>query len=562
MLSPTTVLRKSIATVSLSGALPDKLEAVAGAGFDGVEIFDNDLVACRLSPEQVRERADDLGLSIDIYQPLRDIEGAPRERFADNLRRAEHKFRVMNRIGADLLLVCSSVAPDTIADDELAASQLRELAERAAGHGIRIAYEALAWGRHVHDYLHAWRLVRMADHPNLGTCLDSFHILSRDTDPMGIEAIPGEKIFYLQLADAPRLAMDVLQWSRHYRCFPGQGDFDVAGLTEHVLRAGYTGPLSLEVFNDEFRQGPGALTAVDAMRSLLTLEDQLRGTQPPAPSGFSFAEVATEDPARLGNLLSTLGFTESAGSWTQGRARIVVSAGGSTKLTGFGVETKDPEAALDRARTLLAPDAGTTSVATPDGTRLSFEPPASIGTEAAGNAELSHIDHIALIQPRHQFEAAGLFYRSVLGLDPQPSVEFADPFGLVRSRAMADHDGGVRIALNLAQIDQPLQAQHVALGCHDLLATARRLRGIPGVLLPIPGNYYDDLEARFDLGADRHRTLRELGVLYDRDERGEFIHLYTVTVGRVFLELVQRLGDYRGFGMQNSSIRLAAQHNA
>ena len=557
-------LRKSIATVSLSGALPDKLTAVAAAGFDGVEIFDNDLIACRLTPEQVRERAEDLGVGIDLFQPMRDIEGAPPERFADNIRRAEHKFRIMRRLGANLLLACSSVAPDTIDDDELAASQLRTLAEHAAEHGIRIAYEALAWGRHVHDYLHAWRVVRMADHPNLGTGLDSFHILSRGTDPVGIEAIPGDRIFYLQLADAPRLAMDVLQWSRHYRCFPGQGDFDVAGLTAHALRAGYTGPLSLEVFNDEFRQGPVELTAIDAMRSLLALEEQVRGISPSTPTGIGFAELAAKDPGRVGNLLNTLGFVESDGTWSQGRARIVLKAARTTELTGFGVESKDPDAALDRARTLLAPVADDSSVRTPDGARLSFSP-LSTGDD---EAEVSHIDHLALIQPRHQFDAAGLFYRSVLGLDPQPSVEFADPFGLVRSRAMAGDDGGVRIALNLAATDDPdagpneRRAQHVAFACRDLLATARRLREIPGVLLPIPDNYYDDLEARYDLAPEMHRTLRDLGVLYDRDENGEFLHLYTVTIGRVFFELTQRLGGYRGYGMQNSSIRLAAQHDA
>ena len=560
-------LRKSIATVSLSGALPDKLAAIARAGFDGVEIFDNDLIASSLTPEQISARAADLGLAIDLFQPLRDIEAAPPARFADNLRRAEHKFRIMSRLGADLLLVCSSVAPDTLDDDNLAAAQLHALADRAAAHGIRIAYEALAWGRHVHDYLHAWRLVQLADHPNLGTCLDSFHILSRDIDPVGIEAIPGEKIFYLQLADAPRLAMDVLQWSRHYRCFPGQGDFDVAGLTRHVLRAGYTGPLSLEVFNDEFRQGPGTLTAIDAMRSLLTLEQQLHGIQPPPLTGFAHAELTTDEPNRLGSLLSTLGFAEASGTWTQGRARIVVVTGENTDLVGFGVESKDPDAALDHARTLLAPEAGDASVRTPDGTRLSFEQPTPCHVEA----EVTHIDHIALIQPRHQFEAASLFYRSVLGLTPQPSVEFADPFGLVRSRAMADEEASaVRIALTLAQIDQEpstqptTQARHVALACEDLLATARKLRTVPGdgVLLPIPANYYDDLEARYDLPAAQLSEFRELGVLYDRDEHGAFLHLYTVTVGRVFFELVQRLGGYRGYGMQNSSIRLAAQHNA
>jgi 4-hydroxyphenylpyruvate dioxygenase len=55
-------------------------------------------------------------------------------------------------------------------------------------------------------------------------------------------------------------------------------------------------------------------------------------------------------------------------------------------------------------------------------------------------------------------------------------------------------------------------------------------------------------------------TYRELGILYDRDAYGEFRHCYTRTVGRVFFELVQRDGGYRGYGAQNAPVRLAAQH--
>lgn len=215
-------MRTSIATVSLSGALTEKLTAAARAGFDGVEIFENDLLASPLTPEEVRARCADLGLSIDLYQPMRDIEAVPSEEFARNLRRAEHKFRLMERLGADTVLVCSSVSPLAEDDDALAAFQLRRLAELAEGFGIRVAYEALAWGRHVSTYDHAWRIVEAADHPALGTCLDSFHILARGSDPKGIEDIPGEKIFFLQLADAPLMAMDVLQWSGTTAASPGR----------------------------------------------------------------------------------------------------------------------------------------------------------------------------------------------------------------------------------------------------------------------------------------------------------------------------------------------------
>jgi 4-hydroxyphenylpyruvate dioxygenase len=153
---------------------------------------------------------------------MRDFEAVPAPLLEQNLRRAERKFAVMADLGVDTLLVCSSVSPAAVDDDALAADQLHQLAETAAMHSVRIAYEALAWGRYVADYTHAWKIVSAVDHPNLGVCLDSFHILSRGLDPAGIRDIPADKLFFVQLSDAPQVGMDVLQWSRHYRCFPAR----------------------------------------------------------------------------------------------------------------------------------------------------------------------------------------------------------------------------------------------------------------------------------------------------------------------------------------------------
>lgn len=104
------------------------------------------------------------------------------------------------------------------------------------------------------------------------------------------------------------------------------------------------------------------------------------------------------------------------------------------------------------------------------------------------------------------------------------------------------------------------QAQHVAIACPDLVDFARRARERGLRFLPVPDNYYDDVAARFDLPERTLATLRDLDLLYDRDEHGEFYHLYTPTVGEVFLEIVQRTGGYEGFGAPNAPVRLAAQH--
>ncbi|MEU5770760.1 TIM barrel protein [Streptomyces asoensis] len=611
-------MRTSIATVSLSGPLTEKLTAAARAGFDGVEIFENDLLAGPLGPREIRARCADLGLRIDLYQPMRDIEALPAGEFTRALRRARHKFEVMRGLGADTVLVCSSVSPLAVDDDALAAAQLSRLADLAQDFGIRVAYEALAWGRHVSTYDHAWRIVEAADHPALGTCLDSFHILSRSRGPEdldGIGDIPGEKIFFLQLADAPLPGMDVLQWSRHHRCFPGQGGFDVAGLLRRVLRTGYAGPLSLEVFNDVVRQAGAGPTAVDARRSLLLLQEET-GIEvlpaPAVPTGVAFAELVTRDAEPVTGLLGGLGFARTARHrgkpvdlWERGEARILVNTGPAapahplpheraaapadgTTLTAIGLESPDPAAAARRAEALLAPvlprrraadDAPLDAVAAPDGTELflcatgrpglpdwraDFQDVPGRHPGAPDRAGAFRIDHVALTQPWHRFDEAVLFHRGVLGLDAQESVDVADPYGLLRSRAVTSADGRVRFPLTVgaAPGDDAAQARHIALATDDVVAAARRLIRAGGRLLPIPANYYDDLAARFEFADGELETYRDLGILYDRDAHGAFRHCYTHTVGRVFFELVQRDDGYRGYGAANAPVRLAAQHTA
>ncbi|MFF2325001.1 MULTISPECIES: bifunctional sugar phosphate isomerase/epimerase/4-hydroxyphenylpyruvate dioxygenase family protein [unclassified Streptomyces] len=594
-------MRTSIATVSLSGTLTEKLNAVARAGFDGVEIFENDLLASPLTPEQIRLRAADLGLDILLYQPMRDVEGLSDEAFAHCMRRAEHKFRVMRRLGADTVLACSNVSSDARDDDALAAAQLRELAELAAEYGIRVAYEALAWGSRVSTYDHAWRIVEAADHPSLGVCLDSFHILARGSDPGGIAAIPGEKIFFVQLADAPLIGMDVLQWSRHHRCFPGQGDFDLAAFVRSVVRAGYDGPLSLEVFNDVFRQAASGRTAVDAMRSLTALQEAAGVIALPEaapPSGVAFTEVVTLDTEPVTTLLEALGFSRTGKHtskpvdlWEQGEARILVNTapatgGSGVGLAAIGLESPDPGAAAKRAEALGAPvlprrrartDTLLETVAAPDGTELffcatgrpnlpdwldDFAPVTSSGARSGADTGLvTGIDHVALTQPWHQYDEALLFYRSVIGLRPHNSVDVPDPYGLRRSRAVSTADGAVRIALSIDPAPGPAAraSQHIALTTDDIIGVARRMAGT-GLLLPVPANYYDDLAARHLLGPGELEMYRELGILYDYDGDGQFRHFYTATVGHVFFEVVQRDEAYTGFGEQSAHVRLAAQH--
>ena len=185
-----------------------------------------------------------------------------------NFERAARKLDLMHELGARLLCLCSNVSPDAIDDPARAARDLAELADIARQHGMRIGYEALAWGRRVKDWTAAWDIVRAADRDNLGIVLDSFHICVRGNPIEPIAALPAEKIALVQVADAPALVMDPLSLSRHYRCYPGQGDYPIVDYLDAVTRSGYRGPLSLEIFNDQFRGASAAAIAIDGMRSL------------------------------------------------------------------------------------------------------------------------------------------------------------------------------------------------------------------------------------------------------------------------------------------------------
>ena len=372
--------------------------------------------------------------------------------------------------------MCSNVATATVDSDAVSADQLRRLGDLAQQYDIKVAFEALAWGRFVDDYRRAWRIVQLADHPNVGLCLDSFHVLSRGHDPAAIEDIPAEKIFFLQLADAPALSMDVLSWSRHHRLFPGEGAFDLATFVSHVLATGYDGPLSLEVFNDTFRQTDPDRTAVHALRSLLWLQDKGRDRHPegwrgdlialtPAkpPIGFDFVEVKAEDTSEVEMLLQQLGFTPSGrhrtkpvSLWTAGDARVVLNE----------QQARDQVAACRRHRSAGAGRGGHLAArgrvdgtsglspqlcvrtsrwarrSRPDGTEMFWVTEACVGRRVRERAtgrcrRRSHgIDHINVSQPWQTLDDAVLFFTSLFGLSADVPTEVPGPAGLMRSQSM------------------------------------------------------------------------------------------------------------------------------
>jgi len=620
-------MKTSIATVSISGDLTEKLAAIAAAGFDGLEIFEQDFIAHDGGPREVGEMIREHGLEITLFQPFRDFEGLPEPHRSRAFDRAERKFDVMQELGTDLMLVCSSVSQHGLGGIDRAAADLAELGERAARRGLRIGYEALAWGRHVFDHRDAWEIVRRADHAAVGLILDSFHTLARKIDPDSIRGIPGDRIFFVQLADAPMIDMDLLYWSRHFRNMPGEGDLDVTGFMRAVAATGYAGPLSLEIFNDQFRGGSPRAIAVDGHRSLLALMDQVRRAEPniridvpamPArikAEGVEFVEFTADETeaAALGTLLAACGFTEAGrhiakdvSLWRQGGINLVVN----TEPEGFahsaylmhgmsvcdiGLRVEDAAATVERARALGAEtfrqsrEPGELDIPAIRGVgggvvhfidgktdlakvwEIEFRPTGESAAATGRGAGLTRIDHLAQTMNYEEMLTWTLFYTSIFDVRKAPTVDVVDPGGLVRSRAIESADGALRLTLNGAESHRTLagrfiadsfgsSVQHIAFATDDIFATAAALAENSLATLAISPNYYDDLAARFELGAGEIARLRAAHILYDRDDSGSFFQLYTEPFGDgMFFEIVERRDGYAGYGAANAPFRIAAQ---
>lgn len=327
-----------IASLSLGSfehhSLPSKLKAAADAGFDSIELFDQDWWDfCRsyaevhdLPPSKqdgdstskfaaaaLHDLVESFGMSISCWQPIRSFEG-----FVDEKDRADARtfargiLDIMPILGTTLVLCCtnSAGAPQTTGDLTRCAEDLAWLADEAAACDppIRVMYEGLSFGAHRRSWQDAWEVVELANRPNLGLCLDSFNTLALEwADPYSVsgtlspsvdsdleknlaelvQRVPGDKIFFYQVADgrfmSPPMSPPtdpsippIRPWSRGNRLFPLEKNLGaylpVDKFSDAVLKTGYTGPWSIEVFNDSLSSEDKSVPEQHARRAMKGLK--------------------------------------------------------------------------------------------------------------------------------------------------------------------------------------------------------------------------------------------------------------------------------------------------
>jgi sugar phosphate isomerase/epimerase len=244
-------------TVSFPGTLEAKLRAIADAGFPQVMLSARDLVAHPSGLDAAIAAVRSSQLRVTGFQVLRDFEGLSGNLHQYKLDIAKSMIEMCAALGCKVLLACSSTLVHATGDLPELARDLRKLAMLAIPHGIRVAFEALSWGRTINEFPAAWEAVSEADCPNLGIGIDSFHVFAAGTALERLDEIDPLKIYLVQLSDfmwqETRSFEERIATARHFRVFPGEGAHSqqLAELVVRLDELGYRGDYSFEVFNDD-----------------------------------------------------------------------------------------------------------------------------------------------------------------------------------------------------------------------------------------------------------------------------------------------------------------------
>jgi 2-keto-myo-inositol isomerase len=269
--------RFAMNTNTLAGTLEEKLRAAKAAGFGAIVLSGADLVGHPDGVDVAVELVAASGLKVSAFQMLHDFEGLSGHMLDYKIDIARSLFDMMRSVDAPLLIVASTTSPHANGDPRKIAEDLAMLGTLAALPGIRIAYGALSWGRWVNEYTSAWDAVKLADHANVGLAIDSFHVLARGTSREPFDAIPGDRIFLVQLSDYLWDLDDLIETARHRRVFPSEGNHNVAivDLVGRIERAGYRGDYSFDVVNDDYAHLPAPAVAARGRKAAMWLCGQV-----------------------------------------------------------------------------------------------------------------------------------------------------------------------------------------------------------------------------------------------------------------------------------------------
>ena len=153
-------------TISFAGPLEAKLKATREAGFSQIMLAARDMVGHADGWRAAVAAVKASGLRVTGFQVLRDFEGLSGHLHEYKVDIAKSMLEMCHALNCSVMLMCSSTSTHATGDTDALVKDLRKLAMLAIPMNIKIAYEALSWGRNINEFPQAWDMVSRADMPN------------------------------------------------------------------------------------------------------------------------------------------------------------------------------------------------------------------------------------------------------------------------------------------------------------------------------------------------------------------------------------------------------------
>ena len=259
-------------TVGFTSPLAERFAAAAATGCRQATLSPPDVLRAAkdgTTAAEIGRQARDLGLDLVIDPVMNwypDREPSP-SRFAGVS--TDDALRMCEALGVTSLSAIATATSD-LPVPELAGSFAR-LCDRAAGFGAQVHLEFIPFTI-VRTLRIAWDLVRAADRPNGGLVFDTWHFFRGDPDFDVLAGIPGDRIFCVQLDDAPAEPKGSLREETQHRLLPGDGGLDLAGAVKALHRIGALRWVGPEVISPDLAALPvldAATLALDRTRAFL-----------------------------------------------------------------------------------------------------------------------------------------------------------------------------------------------------------------------------------------------------------------------------------------------------
>lgn len=256
-------------TILLGGSTADKLHAAAAAGFAQVELWRQDVEAASIAAVHAVQAG--TGLQLTDVQVLLDFDGASAATRDAKRAEALALLDLATALGSRTVLVPANTSLEC--DAARVTDDLRWLCDQAAQRDLRIAHEGMAWSRVNSTVPAVWRQIEAVGADNLDLVVDAFHLFAAGRSVDDLHALPVERIALVQLSDVHTQPLPgrVTDQARHHRVLPGHGIWPLPALIQALEGMGYTGPIGLEVFNDDLKARDPRAVAAEAMAALEAL---------------------------------------------------------------------------------------------------------------------------------------------------------------------------------------------------------------------------------------------------------------------------------------------------